>query len=340
MRWLLSVLVFSFLCLSCAKHEIKLSFELDKGVTVPCRILFYEQGKNSGEFKETVAEIRGGKGNFKIPAYRPTVIFLYAPSAALPSSVIYAEPGDHIKITGSGEDISQWKIAGNETTETLAEWHARNAETLHKNEPQAISDAVASFVESDPKSAAAAILLYLYFDRRNNEARFLELESMLDRDILNGEDFSSALSAADRFSGLSASDKLPARVVKISDSGFADTLRLEDAPASLLIFRTGSNSLGETTLSYDSIADLIGRNPKKQTAEFYVETDSLAWRRQIAKDTVEGLRRFWLPLGLTDETSLSLGLSRVPYLIVADSLQKVRYRGSDWKQALSVFESL
>ena len=338
-RRLFPFLLLLILSASCAKKEVKIEFELSKDVNMPVRVLFFEEDeKGGGQFKETVADIHSGKGNFKVTEPDPVILYLYAPSGKMPSAVIYAKPGDEIKISGSGQDISKWKIEGNDVSLLLSEWHAKNGALLSEGYGPKLNEAVAEFIGRNSGSVASAILLYLYFDRRNNEAEFFSLQAKIDNGILNDPALARSLSVSDLFTGLPAASSIPKEIVKVGESGYADTLRPADQAGLMLIFR--SKPHGQDGFSTDSIGNLVKRNKKLKVVEFYAETDSSAWRKHLGNDTIEGLQRLWLPLGLADSLSLNLGVKRLPYILVADSLAKEKYRGSDWKEAVKSFEEL
>ena len=338
MKRLFFFCIVALIMAACTKNEVRLDFDVAGNVSTPFRVLFYESDpKGGGEFRETVGEIRDGKGKFRIKAASPTIIFLYSTSGKRPAGVIYASPGEVIKIKGEGDDISQWKVEGNETSEKLSAWHMENAELLRTGDKSKINGQIDGFIGKNRDSAASAILLYLYFDRRADMGGFLKLEAKINKELLADPDLAHALSLADHISGLQDFYSVPSEIVAVGDSGFADTLRLNEGSRKLLIFRNSSSRA--KTIYSDSIERFIERHKKITVAEFYADTDSSAWRRELRRDTIQGLRRFWFPLGLADSLSISMGVKRLPYLMVVDTLLKVHYRGDDWDEAVRVIDN-
>lgn len=328
----LCLLLFS----SCGKHEVRLVFDLSSPVSTPCRITYFEEGEKGGVYRENAADIRDGKGKFRIPAYYPTLLFLYPASGRTASAIIYAEPGDEIKITGSGEDMAAWNIEANKTSDELSVWYKKNSPLISRNDRTKLNEAAAEFVNKNPDSKAAAIILFLFFDRRNHEAEFLNLKSKINKKILSDKDFMRALSLADQIAGLDDAYNIPNKIVRTGISGYVDSLELKKSKSTLLIFRNGSSNV--KSYQNDSIGKLISANKALTVAEFFGDPDSLAWRREIERDSIAGMKRFWMPLGLADSISISMGVKRFPYLIVVDSVLKVRYRGDDLKEASKVLK--
>lgn len=321
---------------SCSRKEVRLEFDLDDQTSTPCRVIYFEEGRQGGVFRENVADVRNGKGRFRIPAYYPTLMFLYSTSGTTPAQVIYADPGDEIKITGAGTDFSKWKVDGNATSRLLSEWHAENAPLLLRRDKGNIDKAVAKFVDAHTDSKAAAILLYLYFDRRNDEAEFLKLEKKLNKDITGDKDLMRALALADYMTGGAPIPNYPAEIIKTGESGYADTVRLDKGKGKLMIFRGSSNI--SNALPIDSIRQFMTRNKQVEVVEFFYEADSMAWRRKISADTLPGMRRLWLPLGAADTMAIAMGVKRIPYIIAIDTLRKELYRGDSWTEATKALQ--
>lgn len=328
-----------FLLTGCARNEVKLSFELPQDVNTPCRILYYASGKNVGMVRETVVEITGGKGEIILPMHYPTVIYLFSPSQKVPAALIYGRHGDKFKITGSDANIGEWAIAGNRETEELSDWRIANAALIRSRGSDAVklNRAVAEYVKAHPGSPAAAIILYYYFTRRDHEKEFYELLGTLDRKVTDDEMLITAISMPDLITGLPDTTAIPRRIVLTGDSGYADTLSPSKISGGLMLLFRGQGAEG---IANDSLKKALIKRGGKTMAELYMEPDSLSWRRYLRKDTLDGLRRLWMPLGMADSLAIGMGVRRVPYYIVTGPGGKEIYRGDDWQEALRKFENL
>ena len=323
----------------CLRNQMTLTFDLAPNVNTPCRIVYYASAKKGGMLKESYAQITNGKGEMKLPQGYPAIMFLFSSSSNNPSAIIYAERGDKITVTGNGSDISSWNIGGNKVTEALTEWRLKNKGVLAGNNEEKLNAAVAEYVKKNPDSDAAAILLYVYFQRRGHEIEFANLFALLGKGVRNDKDLMNALSAADLLTGMVEATKVPSEIILTGSEGYADTLKIGKGTSAMLMF-TGGRTDSQDKISTDSLKNFLAKRNGKTVAELYSETDSLSWRRHLENDSVTGLRRLWMPLGIADSIAINLGVKRIPYYIILDSKGKEIYRGDNFKEASSKFETL
>lgn len=337
-RNILILLLVTILFGSCKKNEVKLTFQLNGGVTMPCRILYYASDKKKGFIRETMADIRGGAAEIVLPERNPSLFYLFEPSKQFPAAIFYAERGDELTVTGTGDNIAEWRISGNKVSEELSEWRIKNTAVLKKNDPTEINAAVKEYVEKHTDSMAALIILYFYYNRRDNETEFFNLQSKFNKKVLDNEEFMNALSTPDIMTGLVDKPRIPAQLVMRGKSGGLDTVRLTSGKGTLLVFKGNVSGVNEITES--SLKSLSEKTEGKTIAEIWADTDSLAWRRHVETDTVTTIKRLWMPLGVVDNTALSLGIRRIPYYIVVDPKGNEIYRGDSSSEAVKQFENI
>lgn len=318
----------------CIKSEITLQFELPASSNNPVRVLYYASAKNRGLIRETAVEITQGKGELKLPTVYPSIIYLFSPSQNEPVVAFYAKRGEKIFVKGDSQNMREWSVTGNKLTDEWSEWRIANKTVLAENNPEKVNKAVEAYVKGHPDSKLSLVLLTLYYSRRQDEAGFLWLYSSLKEDVFDDKDLLEALSAADLIEGPQPQPAMPARLVLLGESGYADTLVLKDSVATFIIF-TGKE--GIEGIARDSLASLISRSRKGKVAEIFMEGDSAAWRRHLMSDSVPGLHRMSMPLGMADTLALQMGLRRVPYYITVSPGGKVGYRGSDFRKAADVY---
>lgn len=325
----------------CTKDEIKLSFELPAEVNGAYQVVYYAATAEMETYRETAVDITSGKGEIVLPEKVPTLVFLLQPSQREPITVIYAKRGEKFEIKGDGTDVDAWTIRGNDVTEALTAWRRENLELLKRNERKKLNAAVSEYVKKNPNSDAAAIILTLFYDRSDDEAQFLKLYDSLDRSVRENAELRRALATAALVTGndMAPKAKLPARIVLTGQDGYADTLSQKKGETMLLIFRSGNEAPGHA-LDLDSLKRILGRKKNAVAAELYANYDSLAWTRAVKRDTIPGLRRLWLPLGLSDSLAMQAGVRRLPYFIVTDGGRKEVYRGGDAAQAWTKFDSI
>lgn len=339
MKWMLWFPCLLMLLLAgCVKNEVTLTFRLPEDVNNPCRILYYASGENIGLFRETVAEITGGKGEMKLPERYPALIYLFSPAKKSPAVVIYARRGDKFIISGEGENVVEWGVSGNAVTDSLSAWRLRNARIITADDTKEINESVRKFVKANPDSKASVIILYHYFMRRGNETEFHDLVATLGKDVLEDDELLRALSSADLMDGVPPLPEYPESMVLTGESGYADTLKLGGKQATLLIFKGGNTSAED--FRPDTLKKVAAKWKKVKMAELYADSDSSGWRRHIRRDTIPELERYWLPLGIVDSVALRMEVRRMPYFILLDSARAELYSGGDWREALNKLETL
>lgn len=323
--WIMVVLALG----ACTKNEVKLTFSLPADVTSAVRLAYYASGANGGMMRETAVEVREGKGEAVLPERYPSLLYLFSPSDRQPAAVAYIERGDKLTVSGADADVFSWEIKGSEINEALTQWRLDNLELIRRRDKEGLDKAVAAYVEKYPDSPAAAIILYLYYDRRDKGKEFSALQGKLGDKLLENKDLMSALSEADLMAGLPLEASVPQQIILMGEDKFADTLQLRGGSGKLLIFQA-SVQPGKDALEMDSLRKWIAAKGKDVAVEIFTDSDSVAWERHLRKDTIPGLRRMWMPLGTADSLAISLGVRRIPYFILLDSKGRETYRGSDW----------
>ena len=324
----------------CVKNEVKITFSFPKEVTLPCRILYYASGKGGGMIRETVAEISDGKGEVTLPERYPSLLYLFSPSGREPAAVIYVTRGDEIKISGTNADIESWEVKGSEINEAVSAWRIANRKAVSGKNSDEINKAVADFVKTNPDSPAAALILYIYYDRRENWAGFIELRDQLGAKVMGDEELFSALSAADLLTDVPLQSVIPDKIILVGESGYTDTVKIKgEARPAFLIFRRQSQR-DYSLPGPDSLKSVIEKRKNARFAELYADPDSTGWRRYIAGDTIRNLKRLWLPLGTSDSLARRMGVRRMPYYLVVSSDGKPAYQGDDWGKALKELDRL
>lgn len=336
LRLLFAMLVILVLT-GCLKNRMTITFDLPKEVNTTCRIVYYASAKKGGMAREDFVPVNAGKGEMQLPQGNPSLMYLFSSTGKTPSALIYAERGDKILVTGKGNDPMGWEIKGNKITEALTEWRIKNKAALAGGDEEKINKAVAAYVRQNPGSEAAAIILYAYFMRRGHEDEFAALDAKLDKKLIGNKKLMGALSGADLLTGSVEAPKYPSEIILTGSEGYADTLKLGSGNSTMLVFRSASNR-GED-IPKDSLKRMIAARGGKTVAELYMETDSLNWRRHVDNDSIQGMKRLWMPLGMADSLSITMAVRRAPYYILFDSKGKVLYRGDNFSDASSKFES-
>lgn len=341
------ILVFASFLMSglltgCVKNEVQLSFDLPGVTQETLRLSYYASDSKKGWLTEEYVNVQQGKATATLRTVNPTLVFLSPTSGNAPVVVFYAERGDEIAISGSGNDPLFYKISGNDITDDLTAWRlsATKALATALSDPVAgaaeVNKLVTGYVKKNPENPASMLLLLCYYDRRADEKGFAQTRKLLKGEALEPV-WSQLVSRADMVDDTTPAPKLPASILLNTGNG-CDTLHTGRQPA--LLYFHASKPDDEVLKSLRKMSDEYGDSASRIISDISFEPDSSNRVFTMRNDSLRKVVRAWMPLGTSDSTAHQLGVRRVPYLIVSDRKGTVRYRGDDMKQAEATFRSL
>lgn len=323
---------------SCAKKEFYLEFALPPDVDANYRIGYLDS--KGAAFLEFVAPVAAGKFKMKCPAHAPALVTVTPTSGGSPL-LFYARPGDRIQLSGEGANPFLWKVSGNETDVRWTEWRLKNAARLEHAGSGEINKLVSAYVKANPADELSLILLLSTYDRSADEAGFRALWSRIDRKLFT-PGLLASVNRADLFETVTA--KMPP-VPKDFPARYGDdslvTVRLADARATLFWFRS-DDSQGERT-SVDSLRRFFRKvedRKRLRLATVSFDADSTAMRRLANYDSVPSQLRLWEPQAESGSLAEKLGVYRIPYFLLVDSVGNTLYRGDSPSEALAALRKI
>ena len=336
---LLFLTAFFLLLAGCRKNELEVEFNLSPDINVNYNVTYYARASSGGATVQAVAPVMEGKYLLKVITNKPTLLFITARQAALPL-VVYAERGEHLKVTGEEADPLLWNVEGNSINRTISEWRLALGDTLTSGSPAMVNAAVKNFIYAHPSDPASTVILLAYFDRAESEDDYSELWGSLRneaRDLKWARLFGRSDQPGPRINR-------PARLHSMALRGLGgktEILNLDSARAALLFFWHPQGSLRREII--DSLKSLSKEYPdssRRVIADICLEADSTAWRNTIRRDSLSGVTSLWAPQGMADYNFMKLGVTKSPMLIVTDSAGVQIYRGADIKRASEEFRLL
>lgn len=333
------IFFFSLLILTaCGKNEFTFQFNLATDVTENYNVTYFATNSKGGLTIQAVASVREGKCELTGVTRLPTISYITTRNSKLPL-VIYSKKGEKILLTGEGRDPLGWKVEGNDINLQLSEWRSENIDFLTRNETDSINRAVASFVEENYENPVSTLLMLCYYNRNKDERGYADLMGQLRGEAKNPE----WLKVIGRSDQIYHYYYYPARLesmVMRSDKEGADTLKINYKNPTLLMFwQTG----------YDERKDLIDTlkilekelpDSALLIADLCLDADSLAWKNAIKRDSLKHVKRFWVPMGMTDPTMMKLRVPALPYFIVFDKEGNQDYRGGELSEAIGEYRKL
>lgn len=285
---LLTLILFSS-CLNGGEVRIKGSF-----TRMETANLFLYSPDGGLDHLDTL-HVEGGSFSWKAPLNADATFYIVFPNMS--EQVVFASPGDGIKIEGDGNQLKFVKVSGNEDNKLLT-----NFRLEHSNDKRdSLVAAMKRFVKEHPDSRAS---------------------THLQREI-NNYTFSR--------SGLKIGTRLPA-ITLPPDSLSADRHTDSLAPGKpvLMVFwatwRAGSNANFR-------IRRLLNKHGKGsiQAISISLDSDPGLYRTNLGLDSVSWVTRCYRKSWDTPVVQ-QLSVRTIPYFILADKDHKIRALGTHWEQ--------
>ena len=350
MRRLLSMILLAALliCGACHKKDFKLEFSFPETISGNFNVVYFSKHGDDATLVQTVAAVQEGKYLLEGATDGPTLLYLYQGNARLPI-LFYVNGGDRLKITGENLDPATWVVTGNNISERIAEWRAVSGEAFHHSDQSsggrqgndAVNKEVAEYVASNPEDPVSTLLLLTFYDRSRDEKGFRELWESLDGEagdpawlrLVGRSDVTSRK--------LNHEGALRSIVMRAFPSG-VDTIMTDSVDAVMLYF-WDQNTVQGGAGNFNAIKTLkeeFSDSSKRIIADVFVEADSVMWRSQLRRDTLENVARLWVPAGIADRQLMKLGVTATPFYIVFQRGGEQAYRGNQPDSALNVFRRL
>lgn len=343
---IVSLLVF---LTGCTKKQFVVDFALDSNVDGNYRMLFYASDSKQGFWMETMAPVEHGKFSYTAPAVNPTLVYILDSSTKRPSAVFYAEKGDKITISGSGNNPLAWKISGNSVSENWTAWRLDNMSRLEKGNPETINRCVKDYVERNPDNRLSPLLLLTMFDRRVAPSEFERLWNNLPAKSRSDKVLRLVASAElTSSSPFKLSDdnslNLPSGVVKPfrlhSLQNGVDTVNTSLNPTIILFWHSQDNTRHESVAELRRLSHEFPDSASRNIVDISLDADSLTWTGSCTRDSLLKTVRGWIPQGEASKLALQLGVASTPTFVVLAPGGKVRYSGLDIADATDNFRKL
>ena len=257
---------------------------------------FYIYSTDGGSDRIDTLHIVEGQFKWEIPLEKEATFYVIFPN--LSEQIIFAHPGDVIKMKGDAQQLRATRITGNKENELLTRFREEHADD---SRPE-LMEAMKNFIADNPESRISTYFTHQMMIQKATTSR-LRKGQQLD-DITLPPD------------GL--------------DPG-QDTLRLDSLKPVLLTFWATwkRNSQDDLYAIRKSLKD-YGKD-HIQTISISLDTDIQYYRNACRYDSLTWHSRCYR---LTWETPLikQLNIKDIPYYVLTDSKHKIIALGTDWKR--------
>lgn len=268
-------------------------------------------------------------------------------------NLIYVERGNNLEVKGNILQPWGWQIKGNKIEDELCEWMQLNGSHLFSDRPEEMNKAIKNYVCKNPDSIVSGILLSaLYQTFPGKEQEYVELEKMLSDEVRESAAVRAVGGVKLQLLDSENKDKLTP-IVLYTNKGKTDTIDACKHPATLLYFwheNDGSEKYNTANRDANNVHKfnvLMLKNLRERfgsdnlfVVDINTDADTIAWMRVARKDTLAVWTRMWEPGFGMGEVSRRIGVMQQPYMVVADSTGKIRFRGYDPEATENVIKSI
>lgn len=321
----------------CKGNDFKLLFELPQKINKTYMVTYYASDPQKGWLVDGAATMQKGKCEFAGQTYNPTL--LYLTSTGQYPLIIYIERGNTMKITGVDGDPYAWQVSGNKISEELSAWINANANLLARGDRDGVNLKIEQYLKSNPDNPIAAILLYNYYDSRDNRDNFEKLRSSLKGEAAS-DDWAQMSGRLSVYADSEATLKTPSMMVLNTMAKPSDTIYPGKVPTILYFTKNNIDSYDRDIQIIRVLSREYSDSSKRLIVDINFEPDSASRTYKAKSDSLRNVVRAWMPLGVSDRYAVRLGVERLPYAVVIDKGGKVKYRGGDISQAATTFRGI
>ena len=267
-------------------------------------------------------------------AEQPTLVAIYGAQDNLLARFL-VENGDNVKVRGAATAPFRIEVKGNDVNER---WYA----FIHEHEAQyansdrtALNTAIEQYAKANPADVLSTLLLLCDYRAPGGIA---DVEPLLK--AVKPEAKPDYLLSTYR-NVLKLANQPPKSISSMmlyeSIGSFA-TFSPTSAQASLLYFWNKQTELQNDVQLLKTEAERTAG--KAQFVDVLMDADSMMWSRTRKEHMGAWRLHFWAPDGPLNSALKQLNISAVPSVLVADSLGKVTYAGSNVKLAVDALKKL
>ncbi|MCM1292488.1 MAG: DUF4369 domain-containing protein [Bacteroides sp.] len=292
---------------------------------------------SAGGLKSTTVTMVNGTFSIVGQAESPTLAFLTIAPENLRIATLVVKNGDEITVDADPANPLISKVEGNNESKEIAKWLKDNLAAVSAGRSAEINEAIARYVGENPAKLSSTALMSAYFHHLGFEAKSDSLYSLLDQKVRTPDMTQGFNTVVSGYLAAVKSEPLPLLSLYERRDSIVRINPMRHS-ATLICF------LSEDRRGRDSVVkvirELTGRFNDDQLMAVEISTapDSASWRESLGRDTASWAQT-WVVGSVASTPVRRLGISRVPFFIVADSAGKQIYRGPSIKAAEKIVET-
>ena len=328
----LFTLMLSLLLFSCSNST---TFTAEGNVkdlgTQNMHVIYYSNG-----VQILTVPVKDDNFKFKANLETPTIVEFYTSNRSLLGRA-YVNPGDDIECIFQKGSPNRASIKGNDVSEQWSKFLNDNIETLSRGDTKNINSLISKYISSHKNDILSTLLLITEYITPENEEEASKLLSTISVEARPKTIIESYEALLERSNNIKAREKISMTNYYSS----TDTLSVfapHKSSYSILAF-TNEPTRKSSNISKD-MRLLRDEYPEKrlQIVEISFDPDTATWKNSIKPDSATW-QQGWVVGGVSANSIDRLGISRLPFYIVADSTGKQLYRGTSVDAAKKEIQS-
>lgn len=324
-------IVIALVAASCGDSEsFTIEGRIEDNATINIRYVYY----TNGVLNRGITASRDGKFEIKGVAPTPTIVEI-TDNDYRPLGLLYIANGDRIECTLTRGNPYALKVDGSDVSSRWAAFLNDNADALRANKANA---AVEKYISDHPDDVVSTLLMLTAYDSSRN--------------AMHADSLMSSISQQARPSILvDGYNAMLQRLVSQTVAEPVEAIPYFNRRDSLVSFTPGSGKWSMLVMSdeysgrRDSIVPALRRIRKLKKAsdinivDFSLDRDTIRWHKSTRNDSA-GWTQGWVAGSVASPGIDRLGVPRLPYFIIVDSLGNQSLRTSSVAEAEQYFNQL
>ncbi len=232
--------------------------------------------------------------------------------------------GDNLEVKGKILEPYNLRVKGSEMAEQYNDFMVKHKMEYQNANSEALNTAIEKFVNENPKSVVATVLVMLDYSPGD--------DSKIDNLLEKIDDSAKPKPLVESYNMLKARSKKPAtKITSLNifeqSSGDFQVAHIKGDKPSIIFFWDREMGMNDRKTVLEELkmldASLV------QVMDISIDIDSTGWYYATHQNGGTSWKHYWVPGSMMNGEIVALQINSIPTIIVTDSLGNQQYRGDD-----------
>ena len=302
---------------------------IDGDGTQNMRAVYYADG----DVKMLIVPVNDGKFEFEANLNTPTLVEFFSANKSLLGRA-YVEPGDKIKCSLYQNAPYKTQVNGNEVSERWSKFLNDNIEITASGNSDKINTLIADYINKNKADVLSTLLLITEYHTPENNEEASKLLLTIAPEARPQDLIESYEALLDHSYNIKASEKL-SMISHYSSTDSLKTFIPHESSYTIIAFSNKDTRNGGELADSLRMLRKYYHGKRLQVIDMSLDEDTAIWKKAVKNDSATW-RQGWVVGAVSAHSIERLGISRMPFYIVADSTGKQIYRGGEIEKAASM----